>query len=82
MLQVTLLKRQLAEKDVQLQSKSKEVAEKDVQLQSKSKEVAEKDLQLQSQNRKVASLEARLARIIDVANVESDEVCSVRWHSC
>ncbi|XP_062519875.1 ankyrin repeat and death domain-containing protein 1B-like [Corticium candelabrum] len=71
---VTLLKRQLAEKDVQLQSKSKEVAEKDVQLQSKSKEVAEKDLQLQSQNRKVASLEARLARIIDVANVESDEV--------
>ena len=64
MLQVTLLKRQLAEKNVQLQSKSKEVAEKDVQLQS--------------QNRKVASLEARLARIRDVANVESDEVCSVR----
>ena len=56
-----LLKRQLAEKDVQLQSKSKEVADKD---------------------RKVASLKARLARIRDVANVESDEVCSVRWHSC
>ncbi|XP_062515567.1 kinase D-interacting substrate of 220 kDa-like [Corticium candelabrum] len=43
---VTLLERQLAEKDVQLQSKSKEVA----------------------------SLKARLARIRDVANVESDEV--------
>ncbi|XP_062522419.1 ankyrin repeat, SAM and basic leucine zipper domain-containing protein 1-like isoform X2 [Corticium candelabrum] len=57
---VTLLKRQLAEKDVQLQSKSKEVAEK--------------DMQLQSQNRKVASLETRLARIGDIANVESDEV--------
>ena len=54
MLQVTLLKRQLAEKDVQLQSKSKEVA----------------------------SLKARLARIGDAANVESDEVCSVRWHLC
>ncbi|XP_062523210.1 uncharacterized protein LOC134197875 [Corticium candelabrum] len=50
---VMLLKRQLAEKDVQLQSKSKEVADKD---------------------RKVASLKARLARIRDVANVESDEV--------
>ena len=68
MFQVTLLKRQLAEKDVQLQSKSKEVAEK--------------DMQLQSQNRKVASLETRLARIGDIANVESDEVCSIRWHSC
>ena len=61
MLQVTLQKRQLAEKDVRLQSKSKEVAEKD---------------------REIASLKARLARIRDVANVESDEVCSVRWHSC
>ena len=68
MLQVTLLKRQLAEKDVQLQSKSKEVAEKDVQLQSKSKDIT--------------SLKARLAGIRAVANVESDEVCSVRWHSC
>ena len=58
---MTLQKRQLAEKDVQLQSKSKEVAEKD---------------------REIASLKTRLARIRDVANVESDEVCSVRWHSC
>ena len=58
---MTLLERQLAEKDVQLQSKSKKVAEKD---------------------REIASLKERLTRIRDVANVESDEVCSVRWHSC
>ena len=57
MLQVTLLKRQLAEKDVQLQSKSKKVAKKD---------------------REIASLKTRLARIRDAANVESDEVCSVK----
>ena len=58
---MTLLKRQLAEKDVQIGSQRKEVAEKD---------------------RKIASYKTRLARIRDVANVESDEVCSVRWHSC
>ena len=53
----------------------RKLAEKDVQLQSQRKEVAEKD-------REIASYKTRLARIRVVANVESDEVCSVRWHSC
>ena len=48
----------------------RQLAEKDLQLQSMSKELAEK-------NREVASLKARLARIRDVADVESDEVCCI-----